>query len=181
MSKIGKKPILIPEGVTLTREGDILQITGKSGVLSIPMLSGIHFEINEQHITLTPTQSNKQSRSNWGTMASLIKNSIIGVTEGYTKKLEIEGVGFKVAMEGSSLILNVGFSHAVKVEPLEGVTIQTEKNSITVSGINKQIVGEMAAKIRRIKKPEPYKGKGIHYVGEVIRRKAGKKVAGSGE
>ncbi len=180
MSKIGKKPIEIPEGVTVQVNSDSLLVTGKLGTLSVPILSFISVEVKDAKILIIPTGTHTQARSNWGTMASHTKNAIRGVSEGFMKSLEMEGIGYKAAMEGNTLVLNVGFTHPVKYAPREGIKISVAKNAITVSGVDKGLVGEAAASIRKIKKPEPYKGKGIHYVGEVIRRKAGKKVAGVG-
>lgn len=180
MSKIGKKPITIPDGVTATITASSFDCTGKNGKISVPLLPFIAIEIKDKTVLITPKEDSIQARSNWGTMASLISNAFAGVTTGFSKTLEIEGVGFRATMEGKTLILNIGFTHPVKFTPEEGVTITVQKNVITISGISKQLVGQTAAHIRGLKKPEPYKGKGIHYLGEVIRRKAGKKVAGTG-
>jgi large subunit ribosomal protein L6 len=178
MSKLGKKPISIPVGVTVTEANGHLEVKGKAGNLSLPVLPYIALTIKDGAVHLTPTLDHKQARANWGTMAALLKNAFEGVTLGFKKVLEIEGIGFRATMEGKNLVLNVGFTHPVKFMPPEGVTITLEKNRITVASVNKEMLGEAAAQIRSIKKPEPYKGKGIRYAGEVIRRKAGKKVAG---
>ena len=180
MSKLARKPIVISEGVTVAREGSVIRVTGKLGSLSVPVLPHIDVEIKGSDISLGCEALHAQARANWGTLASLLKSAIHGVSHGFEKRLEIEGIGFKASMEGTTLVLNVGFTHQVKFVASEGIAIKTEKNVIIVSGVDKGLVGETAARIRKIKKPEPYKGKGIHYVGEVIRRKAGKKVAGVG-
>jgi len=177
MSKIGKKPINIPKEVKIKIEGQIINIEGPKGILILNLLPGIKIEIKEDVLSVSIASDIEQARINWGTMRSLLFNAVEGVTKGFSKVLEIEGVGYKAIMEGEKLVLSIGFSHPVKIDPLEGVKISTDKNQIIITGINKEKVGEMAAKIRAVKKPEPYKGKGIRYQGEVIRRKAGKKAA----
>ncbi|TSC89103.1 MAG: large subunit ribosomal protein L6 [Parcubacteria group bacterium Gr01-1014_3] len=184
MSKIGKKPIVIPEGVEvkLGQKDDVavLDFKGKEGSLSIPVLEHTKIEIKEKELAVTTESTNKYGRSNWGTMAALIKNAIEGVSKGFTKTLDIEGIGFKASLDGNNLVLNVGFSHPVKYTTPAGIKIVVEKSSIKVSGIDRALVGQVAAQIRKVKEPEPYQGKGIRYRGEVVRRKAGKKVAGAG-
>ncbi|MFA5386654.1 MAG: 50S ribosomal protein L6 [Candidatus Paceibacterota bacterium] len=177
MSKIGKKPISIPKEVEIKTEGQIIEVKGPKGVLNLNLLPGIKTDMKDGVLTVSIINNEEQTRINWGTMRSLLANAIEGVEKGFSKILEIEGVGYKAVMDGDKLVLSVGFSHPVKMDPMEGVKISTEKNQIIITGINKEKVGEMAAKIRAIKKPEPYKGKGIRYQGEVIRRKAGKKAA----
>lgn len=179
MSKIGKQQIKIPEGVTITTKDDTIQVVGPKGALDVPLLAYIEFKITNGVCSAELKAENKQANANWGTIMSLLQNAIIGVTTGFEKILEIEGVGYRAALEGKDLMLNVGYSHPVRFSPPEGITITVDKNSMTVRGINKYLVGQVAASIRAIKKPEPYKGKGIHYRGEVILRKAGKKVAGT--
>ena len=180
MSKIGKKPIALPEGVEVTVADRSVKIAGKGGTLSVPVLSHTGVATKDRNVIVTHEGNHSQARANWGTMASLLRNAVKGVHEGYTKKLEIEGVGFRAQMDGATLVLSVGFTHPVKFSVPEGIKVTVEKNVITVSGFDKQLVGEVAARIRKVKKPEPYKGKGIRYQGEVIRRKEGKKVAGTG-
>lgn len=180
MSKIGKKPIQIPDAVAIQFEDGHVRVTGPRGVIEVQKLSGVELTQNGNELLLQPAQDVQQSRMNWGTMRSLINNAVTGVTGGYIKKLDVEGVGFKVSLEGNELVLKVGFSHLVRFPIPEGITMQVEKNRITVEGNNKQLVGQVAADIRKIKKPEPYLGKGIRYENEVIRRKAGKK-AGTGK
>ncbi|PIR88701.1 MAG: 50S ribosomal protein L6 [Candidatus Harrisonbacteria bacterium CG10_big_fil_rev_8_21_14_0_10_44_23] len=176
MSKIGKKPIVIPEGVEVKQDSQSLHIKGKKGEQIVVILPYVDVEIKDNEIHCSIKKAHKQARSNWGTCASLIENAVQGVNEGYEKGLEVEGVGFRVAMQGRDLQLNIGFSHPVKYVPPEGVEIRVEDNKMFVSGVSKQAVGHAAAEIRALKKPEPYKGKGIHYIGEQVRRKAGKKV-----
>lgn len=181
MSRIGKQPIAIPAGVTIIFEHGELKVTGTKGAL-VRQIDGrlIGVEISEKEVTLTQRKKNLESDALWGTYASHIRNMVRGVTEGFSKKLEIEGVGYRAQMQGEDLVLSLGFSHPIEVKPKEGIKFQVEKNAIIVSGIDKETVGEVAAKIRSFRKPEPYKGKGIHYEGEFIRRKAGKKAATAG-
>jgi len=175
MSKIGKKPIEIPSSVQIKFEGELIQITGPKGSLSVLKPRTIEITQSGSNLLLQPSDEGQQTGMDWGTTRSLIQNAIVGVTEGFSKKLEIEGVGFKANMEGNNLVLKVGFSHLVPFPVPQGITIGVEKNIISIQGIDKQQVGQVAAVIRKIKKPEPYLGKGIHYQGEVIRRKDGKK------
>lgn len=179
MSKIGKKPIIIPEGVSATITGGAIEVKGKNGSLTVALLPQIAPEIKDGILTFSTTSASKQARANFGTMRALTANAVTGVTEGFLKILEIEGVGFRAMMEGDTLVLNIGFSHPVKFPTPEGVKIAVEKNAIKISGADKNMVGKVAATIRKFKKPEPYKGKGIRYQGEVIRRKEGKKAAGA--
>lgn len=179
MSKIARKPIQIPPGVEVRVGESAVEVKGPKGAHAVPMLQYLTVSVEESGVTVKPTGSHKQARANWGTMGSLIKNAVEGVTKGFEKTLQIEGIGFRATLQGNNLILNVGFSHPVHYAPREGVTLKVDKNTITVSGINKETVGQTAAEIRAIKKPEPYKGKGIRYSDEVVRRKAGKKVAGA--
>lgn len=186
MSKVGKNPITIPEGVSVTvkedaNERSIVEVVGKNATLTVPVLQGVSVTIKDDVITFEATGNSKQTRSNWGTMRALVMNAIQGSIEDYKKELIVEGVGFRVTMEGANLVLNVGFSHPVRIATPEGIKISTDKNNITIEGANKEQVGEVAASIRKIKKPEPYKGKGIRYIDEVVRRKVGKKTAGSGK
>lgn len=181
MSRIGKQPIAILPGVTVSFEHQELTVKGPKGQLSRRIedrLIGV--EISDKEVTLTQRKKNLESDALWGTYASHIRNMVKGVTEGFSKKLEIEGVGYRAQMQGENLVLSLGFSHPIEVKPKEGIKFQVEKNAIFVSGIDKETVGEVAANIRSFRKPEPYKGKGIHYEGEFIRRKAGKKAATTG-
>ncbi len=175
MSKIGKKTISIPSGITVAIEHGQVQVQGPRGEISLPLLAYISIAKETDSLTITPSNNSQQAHMNWGTMHALIENALIGTSKGFEKKLEIEGVGFKANMEGNELVLKVGFSHLVRFPVPQGITISVEKNKITVQGNNKQNVGQAAADIRKIKKPEPYLGKGIRYEGEVVRRKDGKK------
>ncbi|MCX6813867.1 MAG: 50S ribosomal protein L6 [Candidatus Azambacteria bacterium] len=179
MSKIGKKPIEIPEGVTITVEEQMVRVKGHKGELSFKLPKEVELKLNGKQLLVLPVGKSKKTSALWGTIRAVVANMVIGVEKGFEKKLEIEGVGFKAQLQGNDLILNLGFSHPVIFKPPEGVKVSVEKNTIIVSGISLELVGQTAANIRALKKPEPYKGKGIHYVGEVIRRKAGKKVAGT--
>ena len=184
MSKIGKRPIAILDGVEVKITKDALEFKGKESAILLPILPFLKAEIkpdatDKSELIFTIAKGDKQANANWGTMAALAKNAIIGVSQGFSKTLEIEGIGFKAALEGANLTLNVGFTHPVKFITPAGIKILVEKNVIKIFGADKALVGETAANIRKIKKPEPYKGKGIRYQGEVIRRKAGKKVAGT--
>ena len=178
MSKIGKKPIEIPQGVTVTVETPMVKIKGPKGELSFKISREIEVKLDEKQLLILPVGKSKKVPALWGTTRAVIANMVTGVDKGFEKKLEIEGVGFKAQIQGSDLVLSLGFSHPVIFKLPESVKVSVEKNIITVSGISLEMVGQVSANIRALKKPEPYKGKGIHYVGEVIRRKAGKKVAG---
>jgi len=181
MSRIGKQPIKIPEDVEIKKETDKLVIRGPKGELARVFNAVINIEVNKDQglIKLTPQKDDYRTLALWGTFASHIKNMIEGVTKGFSKSLVVEGVGYKVQLEDSNLVMSLGFSHPVKVITPNDLQVTVEKNKIEVSGIDKEKVGTMAAKIRAFKKPEPYKGKGIRYEGEIIRRKAGKKAAGT--
>lgn len=177
MSRVGKKPILIPEGVEIKVDGQKVVVKGPKGELALDVNQALSVEITAGGIKVFPKKETKDVRAIWGLTRSLIFNMVMGVKEGYQKKLELEGIGYKANLEVGKLILNAGFTHPVAVEAPEGINFSVEKNVITVSGIDKQLVGETAARIRRVRKPEPYKGKGIRYQGEQIRRKEGKKAA----
>ncbi|MEK7636021.1 MAG: 50S ribosomal protein L6 [Patescibacteria group bacterium] len=179
MSKIGKKPITIPDGTDIKINENNLSVSGKKGSLILKVLPYIKIKLENEILTVGTDNDIKQARSNWGTMRALIQNAIIGVNEGFSKNLEIEGIGYRATMEGNNLTLNLGFSHPVKIIPPAEIIISIEKNMIKVSGIDKGLVGKIASDIRATKKPEPYKGKGIRYQGEFIRRKEGKKAAGA--
>ena len=174
MSRIGKQPITIPAGVTITVDEQAITVKGPKGELSQFMMPGVKVAIEGEILTVTRESDEKEHRSKHGLMRTLINNMIIGVTKGFEKKLEINGVGFRVALAGTSLKMNLGFSHEVIYALPEGIQAKVEQNTITISGISKQLVGQVAAEIRALKKPEPYKGKGIQYVGERVLRKSGK-------
>lgn len=179
MSRVGKQEIQIPNGVKVTKNGDVIQVVGPKGTLAKTFLDDIVFNIGDKTITLSPKRNDKFSKSLWGTYASHLKNMITGVETPYQKKLILEGVGFKseVKTEGKHSVFNfaLGFSHPVVVKIPDTITATAEKNNITITGIDKELVGSFTAAIRALKKPEPYKGKGMRYEGEVIRRKQGKK------
>ncbi|KRC60784.1 50S ribosomal protein L6 [Agromyces sp. Root81] len=175
MSRIGRLPIDIPAGVDVKIDGQAVSVKGPKGELALTVAAPIEVKLEENQVLVTRPDDERTSRSLHGLTRTLIANQIIGVTQGYSKALEIVGTGYRVAQKGSSLELALGFSHPVVVEAPAGITLTVEgNNKITVAGIDKQAVGETAANIRKIKKPEPYKGKGIRYAGEVVRRKAGK-------
>jgi large subunit ribosomal protein L6 len=174
MSRIGKLPIQIPSGVTITVDSDVITVNGSKGQLTVPHLSDVTVAIEDGNAVVTRKSDEKVSKSQHGLQRALLNNAVVGVTEGFEKKLEVNGVGFRVAMSGQDLEMQLGFSHPVKYKSPEGVQISTNKMEITVSGIDKQKVGQAAAEIRALKKPEPYKGKGIKYADEQILRKAGK-------
>jgi large subunit ribosomal protein L6 len=180
MSRIGKKPVIVPDGVDVHIDGDMVTIKGPKGTLSQKIPAGISVELVNKEILVKTTLETLLTKKLWGTIRSILSNLIEGVTKGYEKKLEIEGVGYRATLSGKTLELLLGFSHPVKVEVQEGIEFKVEKNVITISGISKEAVGRVAAEIRALKKPEPYKGKGIRYSGEVVRRKAGKKATGTG-
>lgn len=177
MSRVGKKPILIPEKVEAQVSGGLVLIKGKKGELKLTLPPGVGAEIKEKEILVSIDENKlgKKAGAQWGTYRQLIANMIEGVTNGFKKNLEINGVGYRAAVSGKDLVLAVGYSHEVKFPVPAGVSVTVDKNIITVEGIDKQLVGEIAAQIRRVKKPEPYKGKGIKYEGEQIKIKVGKK------
>lgn len=179
MSRIGKLPIPIPSGVSLTRQGDILEIKGPKGVLEVTMLDGIEIEIDEKEIRVTNNHENsKLHRARHGLIRTLISNAVIGVSEGFKKKLELIGVGYRAEAKNDGLNLQLGFSHPVFMKYPEGITAEIEKgtNMIVVHGIDKQKIGQFCADVRKLRPPEPYKGKGFRYEGEHVRRKSGKAV-----
>lgn len=175
MSRIGRLPIDIPSGVTVTVDGQAVSVKGPKGELALTVAKPIEVTVEEGQVLVSRPDDERESRSLHGLTRTLINNDIIGVTQGYTKGLEVVGTGYRVAQKGAAVEFALGFSHPVLVEPPVGITLTVEgNNKVTVSGISKQAVGEAAANIRKIRKPEPYKGKGVRYAGEVVRRKAGK-------
>jgi len=175
MSRLGKLPIELKDGTQAKIEKGFVIVKGPKGELKQAIHDLVKVVISDKEIVVKVKKENdKQQKSLWGLSRSLINNMVVGVNEGYVKKLEINGVGFKAAVSGQELTLNLGFSHPVIYNVPAGITVQVEGNIVSISGIDKQLVGEVAATIRKIKKPEPYKGKGIKYIDEVIRRKAGK-------
>ena len=178
MSRVGKKPILIPQGVEIKVDGQKVAVKGPKGELSKEIRPEIRIELLEKEISFSMCSDSKETPKFWGLSRALINNLVQGVTKGFEKKLEIEGIGYKAVLkDGKNIELSVGYSHTVPVIAPEGINFSVEKNVITVSGIDKEKVFQCAANIRKNKPPEPYKGKGIKYSGEVIRRKSGKKVA----
>jgi large subunit ribosomal protein L6 len=174
MSRIGKLPIPVPSGVTITVDDHFITVNGPKGSLNQFTMPGITIKQDDDQMVVTRINDEPKNRARHGLMRSLVNNMVVGVTSGFEKKLEINGVGFRVAPQGADLKLNLGFSHDVIYKVPAGVTTKVEQNTITINGISKQQVGQVAAEIRALKKPEPYKGKGIKYVGERIIRKAGK-------
>jgi large subunit ribosomal protein L6 len=175
MSRIGKKPILIPSGVTVTVEGSNVTVKGPKGELFQRIRPEIAVKISDSQVTFEVARETKETNAFWGLSRALVANMIKGVTEGFEKKLELVGVGYRVKPNGNGITLTVGFSHPVDFPAPEGIKLEVlDQNNLTISGADRQMVGQVAAKIRKIRKPEPYKGKGIKYAGEVIRRKAGK-------
>ena len=175
MSRIGNKSIIIPAGVTVEQNGNVVTVKGPKGELSREFVSQIAINIEGNEITLTRENDAKENRSLHGTMRSNLFNMVTGVSEGFTKELELIGVGYRAQMQGSKLVLNVGYSHPVEFDAREGITVEVPSNTkVVVKGANKEHVGELAANIRGVRPPEPYKGKGIRYVGEFVRRKEGK-------
>lgn len=181
MSRLGKLPIELPAGTSAKLEGGFVIVKGPKGELKTKLHGLVKAEITDKEIKLAVNdQQSGREKALWGLFRSLIKNMVVGVNEGYVKKLEINGVGYKAAASGGKLTLNVGYSHPVIFNLPDGIKAEVQANNIIISGIDKQLVGETAAQIRKIRKPEPYKGKGIKYSDEILRRKAGK-TAGKGE
>lgn len=177
MSRLGKKPIEIPEKTTVVKDGQFIRVNGPLGKNDRSFRDDINIEINNKEITLTPKRNSKLAKALWGTYTSHIRNMIAGVNAPFEKKLIVDGVGYKYEASGDRVILSLGFSHKVEVKIPENIKVVIEKNEMKISGINKEQVGAFAAQIRNYKKPEPYKGKGIRYSNEIIRRKQGKKAS----
>jgi len=175
MSRLGKIPVVIPAGVEVTLTDGVLKAKGPKATLERAVLPDVSITIEGGEITLAPANETKQAKALWGTYAAHTRNMITGVTEGFTRVLEIEGVGYRAAVEGNEIVLNVGFSHPVNLEIPEGISAEVVKSAITLTGSDKDALGQFAANVRKVKKPEPYKGKGIRYQGEHIIRKQGKK------
>ncbi len=181
MSRIGKKIITVPNGVKIEFKDHAVHVAGPKGNLVVPIHNKVNVVINGSEVNIdVESKQNKLERSLWGLTRSLVANAVAGVVTPFEKKLEITGVAYRAAIAGSKITLSLGFSHPVIVDIPQGLTVTIEKNIISISGIDKQLVGEFAANIRSLKKPEPYKGKGIKYIDEVVRRKAGKVVKAVG-
>lgn len=174
MSRIGKLPIKVPNGVTITVDSSTVSVKGPKGELSQPILAGVTIVQEAEELIVKRDSDEQLNRANHGLMRTLINNMVVGVTDGFEKKLEVNGVGFRTNVAGAELKMSLGYSHPVSYPIPQGITVSAEQNIITVNGIDKQQVGQVAAEIRSLRKPEPYKGKGIKYVGERIIRKSGK-------
>lgn len=177
MSRIGKKPIAIPSGVTVSVNARAVEVKGSKGTLSFEHNQEVEVKISEGSLQVEKIGKTKKAPAIWGTTARIIENMIAGVTNGFSKQLELNGVGFRMSIAGKKITMALGFSHPVEVEVPEGLEVKIEQNVMTVSGIDKHAVGQFAANIRALKPVEPYKGKGFRYVGEFVRRKEGKKAA----
>lgn len=176
MSRIGKKAVAVPAGVTVTISGQTVTVKGPKGQLAWTVADEIEVTQEGQEIRLAKRAENTRAQAMWGLSRTLVNNMVVGVTQGYEETLELVGVGYRAAMKGTALSMQLGFSHDVDIQPPSGITFATPKQTeIKIAGIDKQLVGEVAAKIRRIRPPEPYKGKGVRYAGETVRRKEGKK------
>lgn len=176
MSRIGKKPVPVPAGVTATISGRELSVKGPKGTLTMPLADEVTYEVGEGGVSVQPANDTKRARSFWGMQRTLVANLVTGVTEGFSKTLQITGVGYRAAAQGKTLKLQLGYSHDVNMDVPEGLTVATpDPTTVNITGTDKQAVGQFAAEIRRWRKPEPYKGKGIKYAGEYIFRKEGKK------
>jgi large subunit ribosomal protein L6 len=176
MSRIGKKPVPVPAGVTATVEGGKISVKGPKGSLSMPTVDDISYTVNDGAIAVMPANETKRARAFWGMQRTMVSNLVVGVSEGFTKVLEITGVGYRANVQGSNLKLQLGYSHDVDFPIPDGIVIKTpDQTTVEISGADRQQVGQVAAEIRRWRKPEPYKGKGIKYRGEFIFRKEGKK------
>ena len=176
MSRIGKKAVAIPSGVTVTIEGQTVTVKGPKGQLAWTVAEEIEVKQEGGELTLAKRQETQRAQAMWGLSRTLVANMVQGVTQGYEQTLELVGVGYRAAMKGQALSMQLGFSHDVDIQPPAGITFVVPKQTeIKISGIDKQVVGETAARIRRIRPPEPYKGKGVRYQGETVRRKEGKK------
>jgi large subunit ribosomal protein L6 len=176
MSRIGKKPVALPKGVTATVEGKTVKVKGPKGELKVTLVAEVDAKVDDHGVHVTPKEGAERGRQMWGLSRTLVNNLVVGVTQGFTQKLEINGVGYRAAVQGKNLQLQLGFSHDVAYPIPAGISIVCEKpTSIAVSGIDKQLVGQVAAEIRSYRPPEPYKGKGVKYAEEYILRKEGKK------
>ena len=176
MSRIGNKHINIPEGVTVTVEGNLVKVSGPKGQLELVKNPDISVNVEENNVVVTRPTNDKEHRSLHGTTRALVHNMVVGVSEGYEKVLEIVGVGYRAQLQGNTLVLNLGYSHPVNMELPKGISVTCPSaTEVHVLGCDKQVVGEFAAEIRKVRGPEPYKGKGVHYKGEHISRKEGKK------
>jgi large subunit ribosomal protein L6 len=176
MSRVGSSPITIPADVTMSHEGGVVVVKGKNGELSAPLHSDVELKVAENLATLSPRRNTREAKALWGTMRASVSNMVVGVSEGFTRKLEINGVGYRAAMQGNKLVLNLGYSHPVEMDVPQGLSVNVENNtSVTITGADKQLLGQFAAEVRAKRPPEPFKGKGVKYADEYIVRKEGKK------
>ena len=176
MSRVGSSAITIPADVTLSNNGGVIVVKGKNGELSTSLHSDVELSVADNVVTLKPARDTRQAKALWGTMRSNLNNMVVGVTEGFTRKLEINGVGYRAAMQGNKLVLSLGFSHPVEMEVPAGLKVAVENNtSVTITGADKQLLGQFASEVRAKRPPEPFKGKGVKYADEYIVRKEGKK------
>ena len=176
MSRVGSSAITIPADVTLSNDGGVIVVKGKNGELSTSLHSDVELSVADNVATLKPARDTRQAKALWGTMRSNLNNMVVGVTEGFTRKLEINGVGYRAAMQGNKLVLSLGFSHPVEMEVPAGLKVAVENNtSVTLTGADKQLLGQFASEVRAKRPPEPFKGKGVKYADEYIVRKEGKK------
>ena len=176
MSRVGSSAISIPADVTMSHEGGVVVVKGKNGELSAPLHSDVELKVADNLATLWPRRNTREAKALWGTMRASVSNMVVGVSEGFTRKLEINGVGYRAAMQGNRLVLNLGYSHPVEMEVPQGLSVNVENNtSVTITGADKQLLGQFAAEVRAKRPPEPFKGKGVKYADEYIVRKEGKK------
>ena len=176
MSRVGSSAITIPADVTLSNDGGVIVVKGKNGELSTSLHSDVELSVADNVATLKPARDTRQAKALWGTMRSNLNNMVVGVTEGFTRKLEINGIGYRAAMQGNKLVLSLGFSHPVEMEVPAGLKVAVENNTnVTITGADKQLLGQFASEVRAKRPPEPFKGKGVKYADEYIVRKEGKK------
>ena len=176
MSRVGSSAITIPADVTVSRDGQMLVVKGKNGELSASLHSDVELTVAENVATLAPARDTRQAKALWGTMRASLSNMVVGVSEGFTRKLEINGVGYRAAMQGNKLVLSLGYSHPVEMDVPAGLKVNVENNTnVTITGADKQLLGQFAAEVRAKRPPEPFKGKGVKYADEYIVRKEGKK------
>ena len=176
MSRVGSSAITIPADVTMSHEGGVVVVKGKNGELSAPLHSDVELKVADNLATLSPRRNTREAKALWGTMRASVSNMVVGVSEGFTRKLEINGVGYRASMQGNKLVLNLGYSHPVEMDVPQGLSVNVENNtSVTITGADKQLLGQFAAEVRAKRPPEPFKGKGVKYADEYIVRKEGKK------
>ena len=176
MSRVGSSAITIPADVTMSHSGGVVVVKGKNGELSAPLHSDVELKVADNLATLSPRRNTREAKALWGTMRASVSNMVVGVSEGFTRKLEINGVGYRAAIQGNKLVLNLGYSHPVEMEVPQGLSVNVENNTlVTITGADKQLLGQFAAEVRAKRPPEPFKGKGVKYADEYIVRKEGKK------